>query len=214
MKVKVKINSILYQTDKNNLDKASLRNILKIKCQSLSQIERGSASLSAAKIFAESPLFLTGVNFSLYLAQSYEFNVQAIAELLWETNKNVFLPALPDIAIKEMQFKKYMPNTELQKNRYDILEPKGTEYLPAPQLDIVFMPLLGFDLQGFRIGKGGGYYDATFSFMQTQPRPIKPQLIGVGYEAQFVEGDIPHDEWDVPLDGVLTEEQLIFFNRL
>lgn len=109
-----------------------------------------------------------------------------------------------------MQFKPYTKHSTLKTNRYNILEPITEEILPITELDVVLLPLIGFDLEGFRIGTGGGYYDATFSFLQINPRPLKPQLIGVGFETQCVD-EIPHDEWDVVLDGVLTDQRLIFF---
>ena len=73
------------------------------------------------------------------------------------------------------------------------------------------MPLVGFDQQGYRLGMGGGYYDATLAFMQHRRLWRKPRLVGVAYECQRVE-TLPHDPWDMPLDAVLTERQLYYFS--
>lgn len=50
-------------------------------------------------------------------------------------------------------------NTELEKNKWGILEPKNGEQIPEEKLDLVFIPLLVFDKKGNRIGYGKGYYD-------------------------------------------------------
>jgi 5-formyltetrahydrofolate cyclo-ligase len=99
----------------------------------------------------------------------------------------------------------------LQTNKYNILEPEFVveNALAAAELDVVLMPLTAFNREGFRLGSGGGYYDRTFAFLRERS-VRKPLLIGVGFALQeFVE--LQHDEWDVKLDGVLTEQELVLF---
>ena len=78
--------------------------------------------------------------------------------------------------------------------------------------DVVFMPLLGFDLRGFRIGMGGGFYDASLAFLGRRRSWRRPRLIGLAFEAQRVDR-LPEDEWDIPLDGVLTERRYYRFDK-
>ena len=65
-------------------------------------------------------------------------------------------------------------NTELVQNQYDILEPKNAKECKVEKIDIVLLPMLIFDQQGFRVGYGGGFYDRFLS--QLSP---KTQLIGL-----------------------------------
>ncbi len=65
-------------------------------------------------------------------------------------------------------------------------------------------------MQGYRLGMGGGYYDATLAFMQHRRGWRKPRLVGLAYECQRVD-TLPHEPWDMPLDAVLTERQLYRF---
>jgi 5-formyltetrahydrofolate cyclo-ligase len=98
----------------------------------------------------------------------------------------------------------------VQANRFGIPEPQ----LPAAQqwqpeaLDAVLVPLLAFDRHGNRLGSGAGYYDRSFAFLGTRrPRPA-PLLIGVAYAMQEVER-LAIEPWDVPLDYIATEAELI-----
>ncbi len=75
----------------------------------------------------------------------------------------------------------------------------------ARWLDLVFLPLVGFDARGMRLGMGGGYYDRAFAFRRVRRVWKKPLLIGFAYDLQRV----PHLEsapHDVLLDAVVTEK--------
>ena len=65
------------------------------------------------------------------------------------------------------------------------------------------MPLLGYSLNGSRIGYGGGYYDKYLS--KNNNGDIKK--IGIGFSFQEVH-EIPTEEHDVRLDWILTEKNL------
>lgn len=109
-----------------------------------------------------------------------------------------------------LKFVEYKKNDFLQLNKYSILEPvfSAEKLLEEKKLDVVLVPLLAFDLNGHRLGSGGGYYDRTFSFLVSRERPLKPYLIGIGYNVQQ-SNDLEEDEWDIVLDGMLTDKKLI-----
>jgi 5-formyltetrahydrofolate cyclo-ligase len=66
----------------------------------------------------------------------------------------------------------------------------------------VLVPLLAFDGEGYRLGYGGGYYDRAIANLRRSPAP--PLFIGVAYSMQEIE-QVPTNENDLPLDGILTE---------
>jgi len=68
------------------------------------------------------------------------------------------------------------------------------------------MPLVAFDKKGNRLGMGAGYYDRTFGTLSNQ----KIKLFGLGFEVQQVDA-IPTEEWDIALDGMITEKRIIIF---
>ena len=70
-------------------------------------------------------------------------------------------------------------------------------------LDVILLPAVAFDQEGFRLGMGGGYYDRTLADMARRPR--RPRLVAVGYDFQRVEkGVIPLAPWDQPVDLTVT----------
>ena len=110
-------------------------------------------------------------------------------------------------ADRELRFAPWRAGDPIGANRYGIPEPQGASLLLRPQdMQLVLLPLVGFDRHGNRLGMGGGWYDRSFGFRKQQQAP--PLLIGVGYAFQEADmGTIA--DWDVPLDFVATERELI-----
>ncbi len=74
--------------------------------------------------------------------------------------------------------------------------------LKRAHLDVCFLPLLGFDALGHRLGMGGGFYDRYFEHNS------ETLLIGVAHDCQQVDS-LPVDDWDVKLHAIVTESQII-----
>lgn len=93
---------------------------------------------------------------------------------------------------------------EFVVNEWGIPEPKlGKKYAAPAQLDMVLVPMLGFDDQLHRIGYGKGFYDGFLA--QTRPDCLK---IGLCFELGHLSEVIPAQEHDVQLDFVITEKQV------
>jgi len=118
--------------------------------------------------------------------------------------KRVYLPVLH---FRRLWFFPFRIDTPLVYDKYGIPEPKLPPHVRcAPRaLDLVFAPLVAFDLSGNRLGMGGGYYDRTFDYLLHRRAFRKPLLIGVAYGFQQVAA-LPKEHWDVPLHGVVTDE--------
>ena len=110
---------------------------------------------------------------------------------------------------KRQHFARYSQHSQLITNRFGILEPciKGAVIAPAWSLDLILMPLVGFDRQGNRLGMGGGFYDRTLAFTARGQRPA-PQLVGLAYSFQEVAPISPR-KWDIPLNRIMTENETI-----
>lgn len=117
----------------------------------------------------------------------------------------LFLPVLMHPPFPApMRFARWDPGTPLRPNRYGIPEPADRRYtLSGCDLDVVIVPLVAFDQQGNRLGMGGGYYDRTFAPCRSRSR--RPLLIGWAHALQEVP-ELPARPWDIPLDGVVTEQ--------
>lgn len=133
-------------------------------------------------------------------------------------DKYFYLPVLSNKNNEGLTFAPATRDSKYKNNQFNIPEPfcDAEDYFPAEDLDIVLMPLLGFDLQGKRLGMGGGYYDRCFSFKKNNETIINksayktPLLIGYAYDFQEVE-NIREDPWDVALDAIVTESRFILF---
>lgn len=165
------------------------------------------------------PVFKSSSHIACYLPTDDEFDTSPLIEAIWQANKNCYLPVLCNEKDKHLQFVTYQYGDSLKRNKYKILEPSNLSHkIDASALDLVITPLLAFDLHGHRLGTGGGYYDRTFAFLhesashetRTTTNTRKPLMLGLGYAAQQAE-NIPVEEWDVKLDGVLTERDCLAF---
>ncbi|ODV27755.1 MAG: 5-formyltetrahydrofolate cyclo-ligase [Rhodanobacter sp. SCN 68-63] len=112
-------------------------------------------------------------------------------------------------AERQLRFAPWSAGEPVEPNRHGIPEPVQVRAPLAPfQLDLVLVPLLAFDRRGQRLGYGGGYYDRSFAFLNEQARPTEPLLVGIAYDFQEVDSIEPA-RWDVPLDFVATDRELI-----
>ncbi|MDC1239264.1 5-formyltetrahydrofolate cyclo-ligase [Pseudomonadales bacterium] len=113
---------------------------------------------------------------------------------------------LPIISNQSLAFARIGPTTRFHPNRYEILEPiqDADSEVPLLQHDALFMPLVGFNETGARLGMGGGYYDRTLAHCLAEPK--RPVLIGLAHG--FQQCSFPTNPWDIPLDYVLTPEEI------
>ncbi|MDA8261118.1 MAG: 5-formyltetrahydrofolate cyclo-ligase [Betaproteobacteria bacterium] len=124
-----------------------------------------------------------------------EFDVQPLASRLLERG---WQAAMPIVVATDapMAFRCWTPSCAMDQDRYGIPIPRAGETIVP---DIVLLPLLAFDPQGFRLGYGGGYFDRTLAVMVPPPRAI-----GVGFELGRVP-DIRPQAHDIRLDAIVTE---------
>lgn len=97
-----------------------------------------------------------------------------------------------------LQFHAWAPDTPMKIGHHRIPEP-ATEVVVTP--DLLFVPCVGFDAAGYRLGYGGGYYDRTLA---AWPGATRPVTVGVAYEACRIEA-LEREAHDIPLDLIVTE---------
>ena len=109
--------------------------------------------------------------------------------------------ALPVVEAKAapLVFRAWEFGAPLVAHRFGMAEPSRDA--PAVVPDIVVVPLLAFDRQGYRLGYGGGYYDRTLAALRKRGRVL---AVGVGFTVQELPS-VPRAPHDVPLDWIVTE---------
>jgi 5-formyltetrahydrofolate cyclo-ligase len=193
--------------------KNTLRRALRERRHALSATERRAAAKIITARLATARAFRVAARIACYLPADGEVDTAAIIERVHTLGKELFLPVLSRIDHDRLWFARVQPDTPLRPNRYGILEPRVIPRLlvRAPTLDLILMPLVGFDAGGHRLGMGGGYYDRSLAFLAHRQHWRRPHLVGLAYECQKT-SDLPHDPWDIPLDAVVTENTMYTVN--
>lgn len=143
----------------------------------------------------------------IYLSNDSEIDTSLIIEELWHHNIAVYLPILHPFCRGHLLFQRYEKNSPMTVNRYGILEPKlnCSQVCPVEYLDVLCTPLVAFDLQGNRLGMGGGFYDRTLAKYYREKRS-KPEIIGLAHNCQQFDL-LPIESWDVPLKTIVTPKK-------
>jgi 5-formyltetrahydrofolate cyclo-ligase len=149
---------------------------------------------------------------AFYLANDGEMDPTPLLELACKAGKTCYLPILRSRPSRSLWFGEYKPGQTLALNRFGIPEPitRHHKIIKPWGLDVVIMPLVAFDLDGNRLGMGGGFYDRSFAYKKSRSHWKTPKLIGVAHEIQRV-SHLPSNPWDIPLNGVITEQAYYSF---
>jgi len=185
-----------------------LRRELRERRRRLGAGDRLAAAAGVVQSLEQLPEFLTDPKVAGYWAIDGELPLHNVVTALRARGQTYFLPCLAGPRL--LRFAAWRPGIHLEANRYGIPEPAGAdlETIDGARLDVVLVPLLGFDRAGGRLGYGGGYYDTTFAALRERSDTASPVLVGIGYAAQELECIVPA-AWDVRLDYVATERELV-----
>ncbi|MEM9243628.1 MAG: 5-formyltetrahydrofolate cyclo-ligase [Pseudomonadota bacterium] len=184
--------------------KQKLRQDIWRLCEQVAVEQRQYDAARAAKHFFQSGLLNKYQHIACYMSLPREMNTQPLLKHIIDKRQQCYLPVIDKKHHGVMRFAIYRPGDCLITNKWGIAEPTNdAEKIRTQDLDIIIMPLTAFDRQGNRLGSGAGYYDRTLAGINhLQQRPV---LCGYAYRFQQVEQLVP-DDWDVPLDMVLTEQ--------
>jgi 5-formyltetrahydrofolate cyclo-ligase len=142
-----------------------------------------------------------------YWPQGREFDPIPILERLSAQGNTCALPMVEE-GRKILNFLPWKPDSEMIEGKYGIAVPKHDERTPYLAPSIVIVPLLAFDRRGYRLGQGGGYYDATLSYLRSRKSIL---AVGVAYAQQACLFNLPTQEHDEPLDWVITPSEAHYF---
>jgi 5-formyltetrahydrofolate cyclo-ligase len=188
--------------EKNIFDaKAALRKMMNIRRNALPEKRRAEMSEAIAERVAVLPETSGARNVHLYLSipQSSEVSTVPLIERLHAMGKPLSVPVVRDDALISSLYRK---GDALRTASFG--QPEPVEVLPVEdeKIDIVLMPLLAFDGNGYRIGYGKGFYDRFLGNLSK--RGIFPLRIGLAFSAQMVER-VPVNSWDETLDSIVHE---------
>lgn len=146
----------------------------------------------------ESQEFLNAKTIFSFLPTDEEVDLSYLEAMAFQYNKTLAYPVIGEKGVMEAYIPEYYGAFEY--NRFKIREPilEKSSFLSPDRIDLVIVPMLGFDERGYRIGYGGGYYDRYL------PYAVNAHVAGVCYEELKCLA-LPVSKHDVKLDFVMTQ---------
>lgn len=186
-------------------NKKELRIKYKTLRQNLSEIEIEEMSLAIANRLLTLPIWeKTYFHIFLSIVEHKEVDTELILHLLSGKDKEIII-SKSDFETREMTHFLLTDNTKIRKNEYNIPEPIDGIEVPSNKIDVVFIPLLAYDIKGNRVGYGKGFYDKFLL-------DCKPDVVKIGlsfFEPEELITDI--FEGDVKLDYCVTAKSIHSF---
>jgi 5-formyltetrahydrofolate cyclo-ligase len=132
-------------------------------------------------------------NILIYNPLPDEPDISILLELF--SDVNFLLPKITSTERRELSFieSKFFNNEEFQPNKF----------IPIELIDVFILPALGFSKNGFRLGRGGGYFDRSLKNIE------KNKIIGVVYH-EIYPLDFPVESHDLQVGTVVTERECFF----
>lgn len=175
------------------MNKSSLRKIFLQKRQSLSQADWQRKSDQICEHLTSSSLFRSANTILSFCSFRQEPDLSSLLSV----SKTWGLPRCVD---RSLVWHEWTPQIELQKGAFGIVEPSPNSPIIAPErVDLILVPCVACDRNGYRLGYGGGFYDRLLA----QPEWNKP-TIAILFEFAIIE-DFEIDSWDKPLTAICTE---------
>jgi 5-formyltetrahydrofolate cyclo-ligase len=185
--------------------KRALRTELIAARARMAQDERWVKSLAIAERIEEVPFFREARIVSLYAPLGTEVDSSEIARrALARGVRLVFPRTIP--GERRLAFASAEPGALVRGPLGAMEPPPGAPAIALEEIDCVVVPGVAFSRDGLRLGRGGGYYDATLKRMPRAGR------VGVAFEAQIVP-TLPREPHDVPFDAVVCETRTLMFPR-
>jgi 5-formyltetrahydrofolate cyclo-ligase len=194
--------------DASALSRPQLRRLLRKARRALNRAEQRQAAQGLYRQLAQDPLFRRARHISLYLPMDGEIDPRLLLREAQRRGKKTYLPVLSAWPRTKMVFQRVKPGERFRPNRFRIPEPRidARKQRKIWALDLILMPLVGFDDQGGRLGMGGGFYDRSLAYQARRKAWQKPVLLGLAHECQKV-GKLAVASWDVPLQGTVSDKR-------
>jgi 5-formyltetrahydrofolate cyclo-ligase len=172
-------------------DRSALRRCLRAARRAVAAAERPRAAAAIDRALASLGLPRPGSRISAFHPFDGEIDPSVVLARAHALGCSIYYPDITSLRARRMRF-------------VSSDEDAATEMINPRWLDLVLVPLVGFDASGTRLGMGAGFYDRHFAFLRHRRTWQRPRLLGLAFDVQRVErlADAAHD---VPLWGIVTE---------
>src|SRR5690625_3059252 len=189
------------------MHKSNLRRLLRKRRQALTLSEQTLAAQKLCEQLETLPVLSAACRVGLYFPSDGEISPLTYARAHRE--HKYYLPSLCTQEKRLLHFHPWQVHDPIIYNHLKVAEPANqNKTIAVAQLDVILMPLVGFNHKGVRLGMGGGFYDYTLrNLKQGNSGPL---LIGIAHACQYYE-TLHEDPWDIPLNAVVTDQETLIF---
>ncbi len=186
------------------MNKIEIRQKYRLLREALSLDEIESLSLEIVNKLLELPIW-NRIYYHIFLTieSKKEVHTEYLLHVLQGKDKSIVIPKT-NFSKGILNHYLLQENTILVKSNYGIPEPVSGIEIPPDQIEVVFVPLLAFDIKGNRIGYGKGFYDRFLA-------KCNPDAIFVGLSFFDAENELEHKITDIPLDFCVTPRKIYSF---
>ena len=184
------------------MDKKELRNQVKGALSQLSDEQYKGMSKQITDQLLKEETIKNAYTIAVTLSNKPEVDTYLLIEELWKGNKKVVVPKC-NPKDRTMQFYKINSFNQLEKVYMNLKEPivEITQLVNSDEIDVILVPGVVYDFDGYRIGFGGGYYDRYLvNYSGT--------LISLAFNIQLIE-KVPRESHDIPVNLIITENKRI-----
>lgn len=182
--------------------KTSIRNDTLARRRRLSFEECLAQSLRIQNRLLSAPEFRASACLALYSPILNEVFTEKLYQQARQQNKDVVYPRVRG---EDLEFVLVGNRSELIPGTFGVMEPSGNDLMVPTELDLVVVPGVAYDLSGYRLGYGKGFYDKALH--DTSEGTVR---VGVCYELQLVDV-LPAERHDICMDLIVTEERILRF---
>jgi 5-formyltetrahydrofolate cyclo-ligase len=154
----------------------------------------------------DSPEFQSARVIASYISYGDEPNTIDLNEAILKSGKKLLLPRINSLFdTPSLDWVQWQGDSSQLVSRGKIMEPIGEADKRTELIDVVITPALQIDLQGYRLGQGGGYYDRALS-------ELSAWKIALIFPEEFSTETLPREEHDISVNAYATHEKIVRFN--
>jgi 5-formyltetrahydrofolate cyclo-ligase len=183
----------------DNTNKSAIRKLLRDKLAAMSDQQRHQKSIDACTFLLNSPEFAQARVVMLYLSMPTEVDTSPLALKCFQQGKTVVVPKVSWDQRRMLPVEIHSLNTGIAITGPGVREPIAGKPYPADFIDLVIVPGLGFSKNGYRIGRGMGFYDRFLA-----QREFIGLSCGLAFDDQVMDS-LPVLDHDMPLSMLVTD---------
>ena len=189
------------------MDKGQLRLKLQKCLLEMTEEQRSEKSRKACQNLVSTPQFQNASAIMMYLSLPHEVDTSEAILYAWQLGKIVVVPKISWQQRHMIPVRINSLETGFSTEVSGLRNPIMGVPVPFEEIDLVVAPAVAFDRKGNRLGRGGSYYDKFFANAE-----LKAHKCGFAFAEQLVDS-IPVAEHDEPVDFLVTDEGIIYFNN-